>query len=92
MVQMDMRARARVGLSVYTKFCTPSLAKNGTLEVVANCSGRGWKLSNGICWPLPYTEDQQQRVRGWQALKSSEDVPTRKLKISWWDYLTKKFA
>lgn len=68
------------------------LAKNGTLEVVANCSGRGWKLSKGICWPLPYTEDQQQRVRGWQALKSSEDVPTRKLKISWWDYLTKKFA
>ena len=68
------------------------LAKNGTLEMVGNCNGRGWKLSQGLCTPMPYTEGKEQFIAQWEVGPSAGRAPTRKFKMSWWDYLTKKFA
>lgn len=68
------------------------LAQAGNLEMLANCAGRGWKLSKGVCTPMPYTEGQEQFVMQWQVGPSAGGAPTRKLKMSWWDYLSKKFA
>ena len=68
------------------------LAKNGTLEMVGNCNGRGWKLSQGLCTPKSYTEGKKVFITQWEVGPSASRAPTRKFKMSWWDYLTKKFA
>lgn len=67
------------------------LAQNGSLDLVANCNGRGWKLSKGLCTPMPYTEGKEQFVAGWKVGPSAGGAPTRKLAMSWWDYLARKF-
>lgn len=68
------------------------LAKNGTLEMVGNCNGRGWELSQGLCTPKSYTEGKKVFITQWEVGPSASRAPTRKFKMSWWDYLTKKFA
>ena len=68
------------------------LAKNGTLEMVGNCNGRGWELSQGLCTPKSYTEGKKVFITQWEVGPSASRAPTHKFKMSWWDYLTKKFA
>ncbi len=68
------------------------LAQNGSLDMLANCNGRGWKLSKGVCFPNSFTQDQEQLVTGWEVGKSAGGAPTRKINMSWWDHLTRKFG
>ena len=48
-----------------------SLAKSGTLQQLGRCTGKGWKVENGNCYPYSAPEG----VYGWPML---EDAPTPK--------------
>lgn len=63
------------------------LAQAGSLEMLANCNGRGWKLSRGICSPQPYSEGKESFVSTWGVGKSAGGTPPRKINVSWIAYL-----
>jgi hypothetical protein len=63
------------------------LAQAGSLEILANCNGRGWKLSKNTCSPLPYEDGKDKMVAGWAVGKSANGTPARKINVSWLDYI-----
>ena len=63
------------------------LAQSGSLEMLANCNGRGWKLVKGVCSPQPYTENKNEFVATWQVGKSAGATPPKKINVSWAEYL-----
>ena len=63
------------------------LAQTGNLEMLAGCSGRGWKLSKGVCMPYSFTVNKESWVDGWRVGKSAGGTPTRKINVSWLNYL-----
>lgn len=38
------------------------LAKKGQLQMLAKCEGKGWKISNNVCFPMPVAGEG---VHGW---------------------------
>lgn len=64
------------------------LAQAGNLESLAYCSGKGWKLKEGACSPMPVTEGEVTMVYGWQVGKSAVGNPVRRTNLSWWEHLT----
>ena len=63
------------------------LAQVGSLEPLAHCNGRGWKLAKGVCSPHSYTEGKDQYVTTWQVGKSAGATPPRKINVSWLEYI-----
>lgn len=63
------------------------LAQAGSLEMLANCGGRGWKLVKGTCSPMPYTEGKDSFVANWQVGKSAGGVVARKINVSLLEYI-----
>lgn len=63
------------------------LAQAGSLETLANCSARGWRLSKGGCYPQSYMEGKDEKVSGWSVGKSANVTPARKINTSWLDYI-----
>lgn len=63
------------------------LAQAGSLEMLANCGGRGWKLEKGWCSPRPYTDGKDQFVAGWEVGKSAGGVVARKINVSLLEYI-----
>lgn len=59
------------------------LAQAGSLETLAGCNGRGWKLLKGKCSPQPYKEDEKVMVAGWSVGKSAGGTPARQINVSW---------
>lgn len=59
------------------------LAQSGSLEMLAHCNGRGWKLSKGVCTPMPYAEGKEQFVANWKVGKSAGGTPARQINVSW---------
>ena len=59
------------------------LAQAGSLETLAGCNGRGWKLLKGKCSPQPYKEDEKTMVAGWLVGKSAGGTPARQINVSW---------
>lgn len=59
------------------------LAQAGSLETLAGCNGRGWKLLKGKCSPQPYQEDEKTMVAGWLVGKSAGGTPARQINVSW---------
>lgn len=63
------------------------VAQAGSLEQLAYCNGKGWRLSKGTCSPQPVTEGKDLMVYGWQVGPSARGNTARKTKLSWWDHL-----
>lgn len=63
------------------------LAQAGSLELLAHCNGKGWKLSKGICFPMSTAEGKDQMVYGWSVGPAAVGNPTRKTHVSWWEHL-----
>ena len=63
------------------------LAQAGSLEPLAHCNGKGWKLSKGICSPQSVTEGEDQMVYGWRVGQAAVGNPARKMNVSWWEHL-----
>lgn len=62
------------------------LAQEGSIEVLAHCNGKGWKLSKGSCYPYPYLEGKSEMMSGWSVGKAANGNPSRN--VSWWGRLT----
>ena len=63
------------------------LAQEGSLEKLAHCTGKGWKLIKGICYPFSVVENEEPIHYGWSVGKSAGGTPSRKLNVSWFDYI-----
>ncbi|MDO8291050.1 MAG: hypothetical protein Q7T44_17685 [Parvibaculum sp.] len=63
------------------------LAQVGSLEMLAHCNGKGWGLVKGTCYPYPVVEDKKRMTYGWLVSKSAGGTPSRKINVSWFDYL-----
>lgn len=59
------------------------LAQAGSLESLAHCNGKGWKLSKGTCVPLPVAEGADRMVYGWRVGPAAVGNPARKINVSW---------
>jgi hypothetical protein len=57
------------------------LAMAGSLEMLANCNGRGWKLEKGACNPYPYLEGNVNMITAWFVGKSAGGAPARKINV-----------
>lgn len=67
------------------------LALAGGLEMLSNCTGRGWRLSKNECIPQPYKEGEESFITGWKVSKSAGGAQTRKINMGWWEHLTSVF-
>lgn len=62
------------------------LAQAGGLEKVAHCTGKGWRVEEGICYPHNVIEDKQSMAYGWAVGQSAKHTPAKKNNVSWLDY------
>lgn len=63
------------------------LAQAGSIETLAHCNGKGWKLSKGMCYPQPVTEGKSEMMYGWSVGQAATGNPARKTNVSWWGHL-----
>ena len=63
------------------------LAQAGSIETLAHCNGKGWKLSKGMCYPQPVTEGKSEMMYGWSVGQAATGNPARKTNVSWWRHL-----
>jgi len=57
------------------------LAMAGSLEMLANCNGSGWKLEEGVCTPYSHKEGEKTMLTTWFVGKSAGGAPARKINV-----------